>query len=199
MFFSLKLEGGGCGSFAASVVSTSGTISEFFPYLWRELYANPRAFGFGLSNLPAEIEPFPVPHPAGKSRDVNLYGLLLFRSWNASPGQGISIRVMDPEMLFLVQRTIARYSLNDIYAENKEEGRKIIASPLMQKRILRDDLNKPRRESSEDQETNIDRTFDQTAANADYGARLWLKKMRDKGLRARGFDFNGQPAILLTR
>lgn len=186
----LKFEGGGCGSFATSTISTSGIIDEFFPHLWRTMHANPKAFGFGLDNLPPGIDPYPVPHRPGERRKVNALNDLFLKNWDDNSDNALSIRVMDPELLFLAQETIFRQALDDLYRDNLAFARAFLKTPFVRPRqVAGRSGNGPL----------IDRGFDANAAATVTGAKSWFRKMKARGLRARGFNFNGEPAVLFTR
>jgi len=184
----LNFEGGGCGSFGAATLSASGVIDGIFPHLWRELYVNQRMFGYGLPNLPSEIEPYNVPHKYGPSYSVSSLKALFLMNWNSSSkANSLSIRLMDPELLFLMQHTVMRASLDDVYRDSLRIGRQLIQSPFIRNRIVKEN------------EEKIDARFDGNAAAVVEGSKHWYRDMKNKGYRARGFEFNGHPAVLLTR
>lgn len=183
----LSFEGGGCGSFGASTLATSGAIDGIFPHLWRELHANPRIFGYGLSNLPTEIEPYAVPQAYGPSYSINQLKALFLMNWNPSSSKSISIRLMDPELLFLMQHTIMRASLDDVYRDSLRIGRLLIKSPFIRNRIVKEN------------EEKIDSRYDANAAAVVETSKSWYRAMKNQGYRSKGFEFNGHPAVLLTR
>ncbi|HEY8280313.1 MAG TPA: hypothetical protein VIH99_11860 [Bdellovibrionota bacterium] len=199
----LKFEGGGCGSFATSAISTSGAINEFFPHLWRTMKATPNIFGYGLDNLPTEIDPFPVPHAPGEKKSIGWVKALFLADWNPGSKPPMEMRLMDPEMLYLAQETIFRQSLDDLYTDNLEFARRMVASTFVRPRILKE-------EPVQQQEamylmarmpidTPVNEKFDSTAARVVSGAKQWFVKMKQKGYTAKGFDFNGHPAVLISR
>jgi hypothetical protein len=196
----LKFEGGGCGSFGASALYTSGAL-PVGESVWRELAVNKKAFGFGIPNPSPEIEPFRVPHEPGESNRINALRGLLVKSWNPSSEENtVRARIMDPELLFLFQQTVMRASLDDVYRDSLELGRALIKSPHVKPRLLKEDKfgwSGGGRMSLA--ETPVNERFDDRAALVVRGARAWLQDLRTKGYRASGFTFNGEPAVLLAR
>ncbi len=183
-----SFEGGGCGSFGAATLAKSGALDGVFPHLWREISANPRIFGYGLPNLPPEIEPYAVPRSYGSSYRINQLRALFLMHWNPStPAKGIAIRLMDPELLFLMQHTLMRASLDDVYRDSLRLGRLLIKSPMIRNRALKEGGEK------------IDSRFDNGAAAVVNETKRWYRDMKNKGYRSKGFEFNGHPAVLLTR
>lgn len=196
----LKFEGGGCGSFGAAALSTSGAFDDFFPYLWRDIKANRRIFGYGLPNLPIEIEPYAIPHKPGDSYSINQLKAMFVMDWNASSASSaIPIRLMDPELLFLVQHTLMRQSLDDVYRDSLANGRALMKSPFIRARVLKGPAGYSSSYGGPPPENKIDAKFDPKAAAVVEGSKRWFRGMKNKGYRAKGFEFHGYPAVLLTR
>lgn len=198
----LKFEGGGCGSFGASALSTAGFPSADVP--WRVLKVNRGAFGFGIPNPSPDIEPFPVPHAPGERHEISALRGLLLQNWNpTSASNAVSLRVMDPEMLFLFQQTVLRASLDQVYRDSLALGRELMASPFVKPRLLQEDRwgahGPDSGENTSVVETRVDENFDPRAALTVRTARQWLSGLRSAGYTAKGFTFNGEPAVLLSR
>ena len=198
----LKFEGGGCGSFGASALSTTG----FFPSgnsVWRVLKANRKAFGFGIPNPSKDIEPFPVPRAPGETNYISAIRGLLFQNWNPTSARNtVAVRIMDPELLFLLQQTVMRASLDDVYRDSLRLGRALMKSPFVKPRLLKEDKFSWANGEGGGMgvvETRVDERFDARAAAVVRDGRAWLREMRAKGYRARGFEFNGEPSVLLSR
>jgi hypothetical protein len=199
----LKFEGGGCGSFAASALFTTGAVPSGSS-IWRTLKINKKAFGYGIENPSKDIDPFRVPHAPGESNKVSLLSGLFLKNWNPTSKENtVSARIMDPELLFLLQQTVMRASLDDVYRDSLRMGRALMASPHVKHRVLKHDVTEI--PGSEDSgayrlaETRVNEHFDPQAAAVVRDGRAWLKSMRAKGYKARGFEFNGEPAVLLAR
>ncbi len=198
----LKFEGGGCGSFSVSALSTTG-IFPVSRQLWRMLAVNKKAFGYGIPNPSPEIEPFYVPHERGERNRISAIRGLFFKNWNpTSERNTVRVRVMDPEMLTLFQQTVMRASIDEVYRDSLSMGRALMKSPFVKPRLLKED--KFGWDNGEGggmgmRETKVDAKFDSVAAGVVKSARQWHQNLRRNGYRAKGFVFNGEPAVLLTR
>lgn len=98
----LNFEGGGCGSFATAMLSKADIFSEVRPLMWRELRATVSLLGGGDQEIPAVVLPKSL-RAIRKKVDV---GVLQQTPWTGNDGP--ALKVLDPEMMLLTLRTIAR-------------------------------------------------------------------------------------------
>lgn len=100
----LNFEGGGCGSFATALLSKAGVFEKLRPLYWRTLKSSKSLLGGGPEDFKDVILPKNL-------RDLRRYvnvGHLQGAAWTEENGP--EMKVLDPEMLLLTLRTIARQS-----------------------------------------------------------------------------------------
>jgi hypothetical protein len=105
----LNFEGGGCGSFAAALLSKAGVLTTVIPHFWRGLRASQYLMGMGLGDLPKDVELKLPAEYIGRFNYVWLGDLQLL-PWTANDGP--LVRLVDPEMGILALRQVALYYAN---------------------------------------------------------------------------------------
>lgn len=188
-----KFEGGGCGSFAVTVLQHSGIFNgqqPIAPLFWRTLYGNPRLFGQGME-LPSDTVMPTLPATKKTKRKVDKAMMFLTGNWNASsPAAGIPIHFMDPEMALLFVKTTYRSFLDDIYRANGSLGVQLHNGPLYQYRmalqgeIRVDAANQEQWSVISSSQQPINERFDSQAAQVVAHTRAWNRALKANGYRA---------------
>ena len=168
-----KFEGGGCGSFGATVLQKSGIFGEheIISTFWRSLKANSSLFGYGL-DVPEDTEPYNL-HSSG-SKKVSL-AQLFTSQWDSTSGP--TMKIMDPEMLLLFLKTVYRLHVGDLYNDDKAMAQEFKSSRLYQTRTIKDN-------NSADGKIHIGAKFDAKAAKIVEQTTAWVKELKAKGYKA---------------
>lgn len=166
-----NFEGGGCGSFAISVLNQSKMFGNLpiISNFWRHLKANPDLFGYGDLHVPEDTVLYDF-HKSG-TKEVSLVKMFT-SNWN---GNGPEIRILDPEMVLLFMRTVYRMNIDDIYRESETRGKALMFGKLYPYRKY------PGTELSS--EVIVDKNFDPQASAIVKNTRGWVNSLRAKGYR----------------
>lgn len=99
----LRYEGGGCGSMASALVQKAGVLKSLHPALWRTVRGSQRFMGGGLE-LPPHTE---VRLPGEWATRHKYVWPPKFQGQAWVPENGLTIRMLDPELALLAFREIA--------------------------------------------------------------------------------------------
>lgn len=193
-----KFEGAGCGSFGVTATGLTGVFPEVFPSFWRKLYANRTLMGYDIDKVPPMVSVYRVPYQdLYWHNKINVLDVL-FKNWDDHPGP--SLRIMDPEMLYLFQRTVFRQSVNEAAQEDPPLARRLARGPFVHNRVIRGSILRTDDDGVIDTEPVVlDETFDDQAERVVTGSRRWLGRLRAGGYSAKAFEFNGYVGVLLSR
>ena len=169
-----KFEGGGCGSFAVSVLNQSKIFGdrEIIPNFWRTIHTKKSLLGYGLP-LPKDTIPYETGEPGVKK--VSLVKLFA-SNWN---GDDLSIRIMDPEMVLLFLKTAYRFGLDDIYRQSAKRGRELLHSDHYKYRTFSLEW-----ENGAPADIIFNKNFDPQAARLVKNSNAWLHEKRSLGYKA---------------
>ncbi len=111
-----KMEGGGCGSFAAAVTDKLGVFNKLSPYLWKKFSIPNRLLG-KRTDIPLDTR-IPVPILTSKVEEKKVsFQLLLNSTWMMTPKDNstFSLTIVDPIMIVYMLKEIqeVNYSLLD--------------------------------------------------------------------------------------
>lgn len=186
-----KFEGGGCGSFGATVLDQSGIFGKapIIPNFWRHMAARTSLFGYGDLELPPDSEPVQL-RSKGK-HSVSAARLFLLSNWNASRRDGgQKIKIMDPELLLLFLKTVYRSFYKDIVSADRHLAAQFRQSALFQPRIVIDNsivaiTKEEARRLEKKGHVVIDHTYDQQSITTVRQTQAWVKGLKAQGFRAR--------------
>lgn len=188
-----SFSGGGCGSFGVTVLEESKLFetekrredSPLSQGFWRTISSNADLFGFGLKHA-SDVSPFQLRSEG--TRSISMMKVLM-SNWNGKTNEDLQLKVMDPEMLNLMFKTIYREKLAEIEASGGERIRQIFS-----KSGVGNLLNY--RQTVAAPVVVIDENFDANAQQVVQQTREWLKS---KVSKVQILWLRSQPAILIEK
>lgn len=169
-----QFEGGGCGSFGAAVLEKSGLFGShnLAAKWWRTLRPNPSLLGSGLP-LPEQVAvPSSLTTRKHKVPAPSLF-LGLHSGWDNPGKRGLTLKLLDPELLQLSLKTIYRRLARPIVASSPRLGQEFYRSSIAKLRKVK--TLPPAGKGNALVETPIDRTFDRQAKAVVEATDAWLK------------------------
>lgn len=201
-----KFEGGGCGSTSVSALSMGNFFLSFDHSFYRtlnipkSLIGNPQ----GSENQDSrhldsdgriieDIKPFSIE----QKNHISPLSLVQNR-WSSSDNDSISVRILDPEMLFLFYRVLTEetirgsdsnlsYYTERMKREMKLRKRAVYVNPKSQMQVNHFD------------KINIDEDFDSIAHTVTQQAQMFYKMKVSDNYRFRLADWGQQVALIITK
>lgn len=161
----VRFEGGGCGSFASSMLAKAGVLAGIHPLLWRELRSTQSLMGVGLGEPPKNVEIVLPREYSGQFRYV-WPGDLQLHSWTANDGP--PLRLIDPELGMLALRQVGL-----LFVKQEKISRRHLEKTGFALRVIKGHTAGP-----------IDENFDEQAAFVVNSVRKDLGIFMRSGMKA---------------
>lgn len=177
-----KFEGGGCISFASSLLQRAGILPQMLKASNRDLWAN--MYRFGGNDLPLP-EATTVPRlqwrEGQKPRKIGI-SQFFSQTWNASIQGGVKLSLLDPELMLWGMK-----NLDDHLLQNTRE---VIHFPGD---CVRGESCLLRRSEK------IDDHFDKQTARVSSLARAWKKNLENQGYRMQMLTLRESPFLIFQK
>ncbi len=196
-----KFEGGGCVTFARTLMKKAGVLSPVLPMMDRNVSVARAMVGGNLKEV-EDFEPMQTPWLKGKKRAISL-NLFWSTPWEVEPSSmpgRLYLSQIDPEKMVYTLRQMAAVYLENAPPEERQRNlRKLGAGPLRNRVVISaNNLTDPGGPYEWSRFT-INDSFDPEMASIGSAARSWFREQVSSGYSMRMAEAVGMPMILLER
>ncbi len=194
-----KFEGGGCVTFAVTLLKKAGLLDTVIPSFYRTFSVARYLFGGNLWPV-KKMEPYPTPWLKGARYSIPL-SAFWNRPWNAVPvnfPEYVHLRQIDPEKMVYTLQQFAKVYLEGQGGSMRAREAKWLSTSTLGTRIsvsANNLLGGPWKYSR----TPINDSFDPQMAETGRIARSWFRAKVKDGYRIRLNYAVGMPVLLLER
>lgn len=196
-----KFEGGGCVTFARTLLKKAGILGPVLPQMYRDFSIARFMVGGNLKPSP-DFEPMPTPWLNGKKRSISL-NLFWTTPWEVEPSSmpgRLYLRQIDPEkMVYTLRQMAGVYLANAPAGERERNSRWLAAGPLKTRVVTSaNNLIDPGGQYDWSRYT-INDAFDSSFREIGASARAWFQSQVKSGYKIRLGEAVGMPVLLLEK
>lgn len=196
-----KFEGGGCVTFARSLMKKAGLLTPVLPMMYRNFSIARFMVGGNLKPSP-DFEPMATPWLKGKKRSISL-NMFWSTPWEMEPSSmpgRLYLKQIDPEKMVYTLRQFAAAYLEHAPPEERSRNSKWLAAGPLKTRVVTSannliDPGGPYEWSK----ITINDAFDPEMAAIGRASREWFRAQIREGHRMRLGSAAGMPVLIMER
>lgn len=194
-----KFEGGGCVTFARTLMKKANVLSPVLPLLYREFTVARFMLGGNLKQV-EDFEPMQTPWLQGKRRSISL-NMFWSTPWEMAP-EGmpgyLHLRQIDPEKIVWMMRQFANVFMESASPADRNRAAVMFnRSPLQPRFVVSANNLADPGGPYEWTRTKINESFDPGMAQVGKASRAYFRGEVAAGKKMRVGSVNGMPVLIL--